>query len=119
MPATAFNGHILLLLVMQYMCAVQASQQPLCDIPNPLMNALASFVASVSEEALAKLVVPLTVAVVQQTAAAATVSAVPGKGKAGLLVMTAVIARTRPQVRPALLSAVAAARVSSAFCKPR
>jgi hypothetical protein len=69
------------------------------------MNALASFVASVSESALAAVVAPLTAAVVADVAAAAaagsggaSAAASAGKSKAGLLVMLAVILRTRPQV---------------------
>uniref|UniRef100_A0A383V7Q4 Uncharacterized protein n=1 Tax=Tetradesmus obliquus TaxID=3088 RepID=A0A383V7Q4_TETOB len=83
----------------------QASQQPICDMPHPLMNALASFVASVGEGALAAVVAPLTAAVVADVAAAAAAgsggaaaAASAGKSKAGLLVMLAVILRTRPQV---------------------
>ncbi|WIA29077.1 hypothetical protein OEZ86_011588 [Tetradesmus obliquus] len=83
----------------------QASQQPICDMPHPLMNALASFVASVGEGALAAVVSPLTAAVVADVAAAAAAgsggaaaAASAGKSKAGLLVMLAVILRTRPQV---------------------
>jgi hypothetical protein len=90
---------------MHVCCALQASQQPLCDMPHALMNALASFVASVSESALAAVVAPLTAAVVADVAAAAAAgtggaaaAAAAGKSKAGLLVMLAVILRTRPQV---------------------
>lgn len=74
-------------------------------MPHPLMNALASFVASVGEGALAAVVAPLTAAVVADVAAAAAAgsggaaaAASAGKSKAGLLVMLAVILRTRPQV---------------------
>ncbi|KAF6266744.1 hypothetical protein COO60DRAFT_1473267 [Scenedesmus sp. NREL 46B-D3] len=83
----------------------QASQQPLSDVPHTLANALASFVASVSESALAAVVAPLAAATAADVAAAAAAgtgaapaAAAAGKSKAGLLVMLAVILRTRPQV---------------------
>lgn len=77
---------------------VQASELPLSELPNPLQNALASFIASVSEPALVQVLVALVAAVVAE--AAAGNKGQPSKGKAGLFVMLAVMLRTRPQVRP-------------------
>jgi hypothetical protein len=78
----------------------QASELPLAELPNALTNALASFVASTSEPALVQVLVPLVHAVVAEGAgagAAAAPQGPPGKGKAGLFVMLAVVLRTRPQ----------------------
>jgi len=87
------------LTVRFFTAALQASQQPAADLPNSLMNALASFVASVSEPALVQVLVPLVNAVVAEASGAAGGQGPAGKGKAGLFVMVAVVLRTRPQVR--------------------
>lgn len=117
--------------------ALQASQQPAADLPNSLMNALASFVASVSEPALVQVLVPLVNAVVTEASAAGGVQGPAGKGKAGLFIMVAVVLRTRPQVRakvywamrlslrsktaqpPHLLKASAKLQTASGLCCPR
>lgn len=80
------------------MLDIQATAQPLAEVPNALMNALASFVAAVSESSLVQMTVPLTLAVVNDAAGGPTGTAPTGKGKAGLQIMLAVILRTRPQV---------------------
>lgn len=79
--------------------APQASQAPANELPNALMNALASFVASVSEPALVQVLLPLVNAVVNEASGAGAGQGPPGKGKAGLFIMLAVLLRTRPQVR--------------------
>jgi hypothetical protein len=79
--------------------ALQASQQPLAELPNPLMNALVSFVAAANEPALVSVLVPLVHAVVTEASGAGTTQGPAGKGKAGLFIMLAVVLRTRPQVR--------------------
>eukprot|EP00878_Enallax_costatus_P015985 GHUV01016761.1.p1 GENE.GHUV01016761.1~~GHUV01016761.1.p1 ORF type:complete len:547 (+),score=226.91 GHUV01016761.1:1274-2914(+) len=61
------------------------------------MNALASFVAAMSEASLVQMTIPLTVAVVNEVAGGPSGTAPGGKGKAGLLLMLAVMLRTRPQ----------------------
>jgi hypothetical protein len=91
--------------------ALQASQQPVAELPNPLMNALASFVASANEPALVSVLVPLVHAVVSEASGAGGATQGPaGKGKAGLFIMLAVVLRTRPQVRthpcPAAVTAI-------------
>eukprot|EP00879_Flechtneria_rotunda_P009066 GHRR01009493.1.p1 GENE.GHRR01009493.1~~GHRR01009493.1.p1 ORF type:complete len:508 (+),score=247.18 GHRR01009493.1:366-1889(+) len=79
-----------------------ATAQPLSDIPHALTNALTSFIAGISEDALMQVVVPLVNAVITEAAAAAggggASAGGTGKGKAGLSVMLAVVLRTRPQV---------------------
>lgn len=79
---------------------LQASQQPVAELPNSLMNALASFVASVNEPALVQVLLPLVNAVVVEGSGtgAAAGQGPAGKGKAGLFIMLAVMLRTRPQV---------------------
>lgn len=77
---------------------LQASQQPLAELPNPLMNALASFVASLNEPALVQVLIPLVNAVVTEASGAGTGQGPAGKGKAGLFITLAVVLRTRPQV---------------------
>lgn len=64
------------------------------------MNALASFVAAMSEVSLVQMTIPLTVAVVNEVAGGSSGAAPAGKGKAGLLIILAVMLRTRPQVSP-------------------
>eukprot|EP00775_Hariotina_reticulata_P009738 gene9738-9896_t len=97
----------------------QATAQPVNDTPHALLNALASFVAGMSEPALAAVTAQLTAAVVVEAAGAgpgAAAGVPPGKGKAGLPVMLGVILRTRPQValqqRPQLLQPLLAQRQS-------
>lgn len=76
----------------------QASQAPVNELPNPLLNALASFIASVSEPALVEVLLPLVNAVVTEASGAGAGQGPAGKGKAGLFIMLAVLLRTRPQV---------------------
>lgn len=77
---------------------VQASSQPLVEVPDSLLNTLSNFVASVREDALLSMAVPLTAAVINEVAGGQSGAAPAGKGKAGLQIMLAVILRTRPQV---------------------
>eukprot|EP00878_Enallax_costatus_P011005 GHUV01011494.1.p1 GENE.GHUV01011494.1~~GHUV01011494.1.p1 ORF type:complete len:296 (+),score=88.41 GHUV01011494.1:228-1115(+) len=93
-----------------------ATAQPISEVPNALMNALASFVAAMSEASLVQMTIPLTVAVVNEVAGGPSGTAPGGKGKAGLLLMLAVMLRTRPQVGPASESTVAGGLLGASFC---
>lgn len=76
----------------------QATEQPLAEVPQPLLSTITSFVSGVGDDALLAMCVPLTAAVVSEAVGGPSGTAPTGKGKAGLQVMLAVILRTRPQV---------------------
>ncbi|WIA35372.1 hypothetical protein OEZ86_003823 [Tetradesmus obliquus] len=75
-----------------------ATEQPLAEVPQPLLSTITSFVSDVGDDALLAMCVPLTAAVVSEAVGGPSGTAPTGKGKAGLQVMLAVILRTRPQV---------------------
>ena len=82
---------------------LQAAEFPLNELPHVLHNALASFVASCHEAAMQSVVVSLIKATTeplegQRQAKGAPAPGPATKGKAGLLIMLAIILRTRPQV---------------------
>jgi hypothetical protein len=80
---------------------MQATEQPLCEVPQPLLNTITNFVGGVGDDALLAMCVPLTAAVISEAVGGPSGTAPTGKGKAGLQIMLAAILRTRPQVREA------------------
>jgi hypothetical protein len=78
---------------------MQATEQPLSEVPQPLLNTITSFINGVGDDALVAMCVPLTAAVVSEAVGGPSGTAPTGKGKAGLQIMLAAILRARPQVR--------------------
>ncbi|KAF6264261.1 hypothetical protein COO60DRAFT_1660272 [Scenedesmus sp. NREL 46B-D3] len=76
----------------------EATEQPLSEVPQPLLNTITAFVGGVGDDALLAMCVPLTAAVVSEAVGGPSGTAPTGKGKAGLQIMLAAILRTRPQV---------------------
>jgi hypothetical protein len=79
------------------MCT-QTTEQPLCEVPKPLLSIITSFVGGVGDDALLAMCVPLTAAAISEAVGGPSGTAPTGKGKAGLQIMLAAILRTRPQV---------------------